>query len=218
MRIALCLTGQIRSHDLVKDSWKEHLLEPYNPDVFCHFSHKYDNSKFVNFYNSNCTLQYGSYSNKKIDDVINFFRPTSLKYSFPFFNENTKSMLYSIAESNKLKIEHEKNTGIEYDVVIKSRYDIRFQKKFDIQSIEDNTIYLTNRPGSCNGYGDWIAYGNSKSMDFYMNCFYAYENTDRILQLCPEGIWKEYLDRNNFKIKYIEKSFNVIREDGYIAV
>jgi len=218
MKVALCLSGQIRSHKLVEDSVNKYLMEPYKPDVFCHFWHKYDNQKYKNFYNENCTYDYGNYDNKKIQEVIKCYNPNSLKFSSPFYNENTRSMLYSIYESNKLRVEYEKNMHIEYDVVIKSRYDILFQKKIEIDEVEDKTIYLINRPGGCGGYGDWIIYGNSKTMDFYMNCYLEYKNTQRILQPCPEGIWKEYIDSNNYRIKYIEKCFNIVREDGFLII
>lgn len=215
MKTALCLSGQIRSHHLVKESIKKHVIDVYNCDVFCHFWHKYDNEKFKNFYNSNCGYDYGRYDSKKIDDVINFYNPVSLKYSFPFIKQNTKSALYSRFESNKLKTEYEKNNNMKYDLVIKCRFDMLFKSDLKIQEIEENTVYLLNRPGGCGGYADWVVYGNSQIMDSYMNVYEEYKDKDRILQPCTEGIYGEYLNGRGIAVKYIERVFSIVREDGF---
>jgi len=214
MKVALCLSGQIRSHELVKGSIKKHLLDLYNCDVFCHFWHKYDNEKYKNFYNPQCASDYGIFDDKKIKDVIDFYKPKSLKYSFPFFDQNTKSMLYSICESNKLKSEYEKHNNVKYDLVIKCRYDMMFKGDLNIPKIQENLIYLLNRPGGCGGYGDWVVYGNTKIMDIYMNAYEIYKNTERILQPCPEGIYYEYLNNMGVAVNYIDRVFSVVREDG----
>lgn len=212
MKVALCLSGQIRSHELVKNSIKKHVIDLYDCDVFCHFWHKYDDEKFKNFYNANCGYDYGKYDSKKIDDVINFYKPVSLKYTFPFIEQNTKSMLYSVQEANNLKLEYEKNNNMEYDVVIRCRYDILFKENFELDYPKNNTAYLMQRSV---GYNDWVIYGNSKTMDIYSNAYQHYQNTERILQSCPEKLYQDYLNNKDLSVNYIKRTFSIIREDGF---
>ena len=56
MKVSLCLSGQIRSQTLVRDSIKKYLIDPYDCDVFCHFWHRYDNLKYQNYYNKSDTF------------------------------------------------------------------------------------------------------------------------------------------------------------------
>lgn len=216
MSIALCLTGQIRSHNLVNGSVRKNLLDLYDMDVFCHLWHDNDNSYYRSFY---CpTTIHGQYGKDKVKEIIDFYEPTSLKYEKPFIAENTKSMMYSFMASNNLKIEYEQNHNIEYDIVIKSRYDLFFTNPLKIDSVEDGIIYLMNRPGGCGGYNDWLCYGNSRTMNVYMQAYESYKDTERIKQQCPEGIFKEHLDRNGIRVSYINRVFSIMREDGNMVV
>lgn len=214
MKVSLCLSGQIRSHSIVKDSVKKNLIDIYDCDVFCHFWHRYDDIKYQNYYNKSDNDQYGSYSFDNLKEIVNFYKPISLKYEFPYFEQNTKSMLFSIKQSNNLRIEYEKNSGVDYDVVIKSRYDILFKSPLIIENVEDNTIYTICRPGGCGGYNDWVIYGKPNVMNIYCNIYDSYKDTKRILELCPEGIFGEYLDNLGIKVKYINRVFGVVREHG----
>jgi hypothetical protein len=214
MKVSLCLSGQIRSQTLVRDSIKKYLIDPYDCDVFCHFWHRYDNLKYQNYYNKSDTDQYGSYSSDSVKEIVDFYKPISLKYQFPLFEQNTKSMLFSIYESNNLRTEYEKNLGIVYDVVIRSRYDILFKSQLIIEEVKDNTIYTINRPGGCGGYNEWVVYGKPNVMNVYSNIYNEYKNTQRILELCPEGMFGEYLNKLGIQVKYINRVFGVVREHG----
>jgi hypothetical protein len=214
MKYALCLTGQIRSHNLVCESVKKNFLDLYDMDIFCHIWHKNDHSPQKSFYSG---IVHSQYHTEKIHKVIDFYKPLSFKYEEPYIPENPKSMMCSFMKSNNLKREYEENNGIKYDVVIKSRFDIFFSRPFVIEDVEDKTIYLINRPGGCGGYNDWVCYGNSETMNTYMETFETYKDTDRIRQKCPEGIFKQHLDNNGISVKYIDRVFSIMREDGNLV-
>lgn len=214
MRVALCLSGQIRSFNHVQQSLRDFLITPYNCDVFCHFWHKYDGSSYQNFYNYDDPTDYGSFKDYKLYDIFDFLKPTSIRFDFPSISENAKSMLRSIAKSNDLKKEHEKINNFKYDLVVRARWDLLYTEKINLHECKNNEIYLIDRPGGCGGVNDWFAYGTSETMDEYANVYYAFENTDRIKQLCPEGVLGMHLSNNNINVNIISKTFFVVRADG----
>lgn len=216
MKVALCLSGQIRSIDLIKEKLLENIVFPNNCDIFCHTWHEYNNSKYTNYYNplDSDFVNFGSYSFKNIEKVITYLNPTSFEFEYPYFSENTKSMFYSLMRSNDLKNKHEKNINQKYDVVIRSRYDILFETKLNINEMEENKIYLSFRPGGCGGVNDCFAYGSSHVMNIYCNLYNEYKDTERILLPCPEGILSEYLNNKKISLSEPNLEYSVIREDG----
>jgi len=217
MRIALCLSGQIRSFDLVKSSLMNNLINIYHCDVFCHFWHNNDNSKYINSNNPKCTVKYGEYNINNVLDVIKTLKPTSVLYEEPMHKENTKSMLCSIMKSVKLKKDYEIEHDFKYDAVIRARYDLRYNNQFYINPLQKDLVYVKNRPGGCGGINDWLAYGDSDSIDIYSNTFNAFEDTERIKEGCPEGILQQHLINNNVNIKILNSSFDIVREDGSLV-
>lgn len=218
MKIALCLSGQIRSFDLVYQNLINNLIVPNDCDVFYHTWHMYDNSKYINFYNptDNKYVKYGSYSYENVEKVINHLKPVSFLFEKPVIQQNTKSMFYSVMKSNSLKCQYENLMGFKYDIVIRSRSDIFFPDKvvLDSNSVSDNVIYLSYRPGGCGGVNDAFAYGNSIIMDKYSHIYSEYEHTSRIRQPCPEGIIFDFLRQTNIKVKSPPFSYDMIRENG----
>lgn len=218
MKIALCLSGQIRSFDLVYQNLLDNLINPNQCDVFYHTWHTYDNSKYTNFYNpsDNKYVSYGAYSYENVEKVINHLNPTSFCFEKPVIAQNTKSMFYSMMKSNSLKCDYENLMGFKYDIVIRSRSDIFFPDKvvLDYDSIIDNIIYLSYRPGGCGGVNDAFAYGNSMTMDKYSDIYSQYAHTDRICKPCPEGIIFNFLRETNIKVKNPPFPYVMVRENG----
>lgn len=218
MKVALCLSGQIRSFDLVYQKLLDNLIIPNNCDVFYHTWHSYNESKYVNYYNpeDNMCVHYGAYSNKNLEKVIKHLKPVSFSFEEPFIPQNTKSMFYSLMKSNDLKCNYERMMGFKYDIVIRSRSDILFLEKviLDKNSVEDNIIYLSYRPGGCGGVNDAFAYGKSDIMDRYSNIYEEQKDTDRIYQTCPEGLIYNFLLKTDIKIKKPPFAYSMLRENG----
>lgn len=213
MKVAICFSGQLRSFDLVKNSLKENLLSQHDCDVFCHFWNRYDGIKYENYYNPNCEHEYGVYGKYKIEDIIDFLKPKSLCFEYPSINQNMKSMFYSIKKSNKLKSDYEKNNNFKYDVVIRARYDLFYNKKIELKDVNDKELYAFNRFGSVY-VNDWFFYSSSPIMDTVTS---IYENTvyaeDKSIP-CPELVLESYLNNKNININKINLGINILREDG----
>jgi len=218
MRVALYFSGQIRSFDLVKEDLLKNLIEPNNCDVFMHVWHKYDSSKYVNYFNpsDNNYTHYGSYNNDILKNVIDTLKPVSFQFEYPFIPQNTRSAFYSAMKCNQLKRGYEDMMQFKYDVVIKSRTDILFQDTFSVDNVLANVVYLSFRPGGCGGVNDSLAYGTSTIMDLYCDMYNSYKDTERINQLCPEGIVHEYLLNKGVQLQKPPNRYSIIREDKSI--
>lgn len=215
MRIALCISGQIRSFDIIKESLKNNLIDNYDMDIFVHFWNRYDDNIKVNEgqFNHICQNEYGQFNETNINELLNFLKPKSFKIEEPIeYAQNTESMFYSIEQSNNFKIEYEKRYNFEYDVVIRSRIDIYHNSKFEL--FENNSINIIDRPGGCGGLNDWLAFGNSKNMNMISSIYSEYKDNIRIKQICPEGILGDVVFNKKININYIPKTFNVIRKNG----
>lgn len=216
MKIALCLYGQIRSFDLVKESLILNLLNVHNPDVFIHFWNLYDSSIKVNegqFNHVNGVIEYGNFNESSIDEILNLLKPKIFKVDEPMsFAQNTESMFYSIEQSNELKSEYESRYNFRYDLVIMSRIDLHHNRELSL--LNNDSLNLINRPGGCGGLNDWLFYGRSEIIDSVSKIFSHYKDSDRIKERCPEGIIGEFVNKNNIPVNHIEKTFYIIRKNG----
>lgn len=221
MKKCLCLSGQIRSWSLVKNNWLINFIN-LNPDidVFCHFWHSFDNSEYVknkgNGIIENQNL--GKYGDYDFNDVIGFFKPKSFQIENPLDinTSNTHSMFNSIQRCNNIKNEYEINHNIKYDIVIRSRFDLIFNRPFIINDVVENTLYVKNRPGGCGGLNDWLAYGNSDVMNSYSNIINSIDEFNLVGD-CAEGVIGNFADKNKLNIYYIDNVFTIMRNDGQMV-
>jgi hypothetical protein len=226
-KIALCFHGQIRSWNLIKDSLKEKLIDIHKPDIFFHFWERFDsldyhNSLVKDMFNDhgpenesilNYENYYGKFNEYSIDEILQYLKPKAFKIEEPLSDmKNTKSMFYSIEQCKKLRIEYEKRTNIDYEIIIISRIDIFHNYVFEI--IENDSLNLIYRPGGCGGFNDWLIYGNPIYIDIITNIYSSFQNSDRINKPCPEGIIGDLVSSNNLNVNYINKNFDVIRKNG----
>ena len=89
-----------------------------------------------------------------------------------------------------------------YDIVIRSRFDIKLNKKLDF-SLDMNKLQI---PFDCfdtsNGYVDCIGYSSSDIMDLYSETF---NNIDSIMEkynmrLCGEYVLRKQIDDNGIQV------------------
>lgn len=218
MKIALCLSGQLR---FLQQGYAENIfpfiLQGNDIDVFIHtwaIDDEQDGKSYIN----GGGFAMGSPVNKSyMLDALNLYRPVKylIQQQIPFENgkypertmpgiksHNLFSMFYSIYKSNQLKTEYEKENNFTYDIVIRCRFDIKLDKKIDL-TVDMSKIYL---PFNCfdtsNGYVDSVGYSSSNNMDIYSATF---NNIDTIMTnydigFCGEYILRKQLDSNNLQI------------------
>mgnify|MGYP007113563026 FL=1 len=164
MKIALCISGKPRS---------SMFCYPYIYDTFINnehqvdtFIHSWDECRAIDLYNPK-KLEINS-DREALDVLVPILDLNGIK-----IEGNTKNnmlMYYSIKKCFDL-IEGE------YDVVIRTRFDLLLQPKFDIESILNDLsnkkydIYIPTEEFNMGGYNDQLAIGTYDAMKIYSDTF-----------------------------------------------
>jgi len=171
MRIALLISGYLRSFKENVGKIKENIIQDHEVDVFIHITTE-DESKYIN---EPIEMEFirSQLSPKIIVMTSNLEFSNNSKLNH-LLNQN-----YKIHRMNREMTEYSNIQGIEYDVVIKIRPDVYVNSKIDFQ-ISENTVYIPedskmdkNRlacpsdPYIC----DIIAYGDPRVMTGYFQYF-----------------------------------------------
>lgn len=220
MKIALCLSGQLR---FLQQGYVENIfpfiLQGNDIDVFIHtwaIDDEQDGKSYIN----GGGFAMGSPVNKSyMLEALNLYRPVKylIQQQIPFENgkypertmpgiksHNLFSMFYSIYKSNQLKTEYEKENNFTYDIVVRSRFDIKLDNKLDFTK-DTSLLYM---PFNCfdpsNCIVDSVGYSNSMNMNIYADTF---NNIDDIMnnydiRFCGEYILKKQLEINNVKVEH----------------
>lgn len=186
MKIALCLHGLFNSQfDFSSNGYdgfkyiKKNILEKGNVDIYLHSWELEKKDIILNLYNpkvSKFEVQKNFseiIENRNLNNLQNTPRPI----------KNVISHFYSVTESIKLAFE----SGIKYDIIIKSRFDLgrinretsgpNKQNPFPVQcinfqtNIEKNKLYMANWNHFSMGPADMWFYGCSKIMNNFTKLF-----------------------------------------------
>jgi hypothetical protein len=168
MKIALCLSGQprgLRAFEYVK----RNLLDQYDVDVYCHFwntgNFEFDisNFKFItrNYQPTAWIVEkeMGPEDAYKYTRIVNSFHPAHFTLSF----------YRSLYLANSLRIEQEIDTGIKYDWVVRSRFDLALNFVIPFSELDSTKLYVPNdRMNDTHDFcNDQFAYGSPEIMDKY---------------------------------------------------
>lgn len=184
MKTAICFSGELRTFRVAVPRILNY-FKGYNADIFCHTwnttgdtQHEQVDFEYLNnlIQNSEHTLQ-----NIKVEKSIN--------HSGPFGN-----MLYSIQQANLLKRKYEIQNNFDYDLVIKTRYDMLMPpgKEFGTRQIDQRVLYyslgnrgLVHTDVGKHGLSDIIFWGDSPTMDIACDTYryYNWQAYPRYLQL-----------------------------------
>ena len=211
MKVALLLTGQLRTVEMLKYLYLNTLILPYDADVFLGIDL---NNKQQCAYKNSTNQTTLEEANKTID----FFKPIN---SFILHDNNPCNLLlrqyYVVKKTYEmLKIYSDKN-NIKYDLIIRLRFDqlifskeiqlpnemwnnelkaclynqdninilknYSIDKKFIFEEVNDNTIYVFD-------FGDFKHYKYANDQFFYHNhtllekMLNFYDNIDCIMKYC----------------------------------
>jgi len=186
MKIAICMSGQLRSWEIAKENqkwfWTTHhqYSEDNTPDYFIHtWDYSGDRTGVSRPYEMRNVTQ------KEFDKVIEWYEPK--KYIFDkeknpelfYGNDHWSSLFYSFSQSVMLKRQYELENNFEYDLVIKTRPDLVFHPKqhFIEQYMDDGLVYTTHggpQESECDlvNYNDCCFYSNSYTMDILVDLYF----------------------------------------------
>ena len=207
MKVCLLLSGHMRNSEEVFPYFKSNLLDRYDVDTF------------ISVWDSSTIYVH----TPKIYENIKLFKPIAFEmenYEAGFqqifwdivkdneykleTNANlvsAYSMWYKTMRVNQLKQTHSKLFG-EYDIVIKTRPDIKIESPIELIQPMDNTIYVPKGWDWSEGIGDLMAYGKPNVMDTYCNLTHNFKDiTDKLDRINPERILKSHLMNGGFQIE-----------------
>ena len=198
MRIALCLSGQPRGLPLSLKMLKANLVGIENMDIFLHAW--FDSSTIGQPYDSAQAQQQGRVGlvHPQTEEMLLGLNPKDYLFEpqkeFPFTRifasppeanqERMASIFYSIYTANMLKKRYELLNGFEYDLVIRARYDLWYEKPIDVMEYweQSRTHIVTadkfqgirNNPNFHQGgytMTDLFAFSTSKNMDVFCDTY-----------------------------------------------
>jgi hypothetical protein len=190
MKVALCLFGQPRliENPYTHKSHHSWIMEKYDTDVYAHswvsederpFDYsdwgigmgladvqvKYVKSIILNNY---CPKKYSFEEPKTFSLEEDVRKKVQLLNYYSLNNEiNLMSHLYSMSKSIELL-----DKSVEYDWVILSRYDNYIESLPDLNSLDKNSLYLSNR---YQHFCDVIIFGGVDQIST-LNCFEDFNN------------------------------------------
>ena len=230
IKIALCLSGEPRNSMFSFPYMYESILSLNNDsnfevDTFIHFSKTF---RAFNLYNSKKYLFEPFLIADIIPYILKLKYPPELKsiFSYDLFNTTNSNnlvnqirMLKNVQTCFNLAKSYSK-----YDIVIRCRPDIYFNKKINLKYIIQNIIMLkkydifipkkdTIDKTPHNEYSDQFAVGNFKSMEIYSDMFNNIESLLFETKNLKAEIWyKNYLDSKNLKIHEEILDSNLVRD------
>lgn len=242
MRIGIVLFGHLRSYRQTLGSFrqlKEALQTAGDVDVFCH-TWEIEESITPSWWKENDTNEVLP-PTVRDEDIIAAYRPQAFiieqtkQFDEPDFGivsnipmRGMISMLYSQYRSFELLKEYEQKNGIQYDVVVKTRFDLLYEIADDFTSLarlslHNNCLYLpTSNPYELVGaYSDIFAIGPRKLMEQYFSfnkkikeAVAIYKN-EGYRQMIPELCMSVYLEKNLIPInETVGIRIQILRQSG----
>jgi hypothetical protein len=225
MRVALCISGELRRVKTFFPAIERHILEPYNPDVFISTWDmpsgiptsvaltERDPAKLATFDETvDMYKPLGTYRQKYDEEIKKYLKSVG---NTP--TDNLLCMSFHIMKSLTLAMERTQLTGQLYDVIVRYRFDYAVKIKFEDFDMSNINIPAEHGYG---GYQDQFAFGGTNAMMTYGLWFpnlpiierdYAQANNlptnllDRPpMPYNPESALKRYLTLTNTKVSLIQ--------------
>jgi len=230
MKVALCLSGHLRSYEAAYPTLKKAILDQFNPDIFIFTwdTIGFDGANRGDEHLVDTPVDPGRlrqlYLPKKLMikpgrrwNTLRYHRRMGQGMRNP---EVVCGMFYGIFKANALRNEFERKNHFTYDAVIRGRADLSFQSILEPKEILHcqvaNGIYFPNF-GDYKGVNDQFAFGNSASMNIYSG---IYQNLNHFFNLgCrwhPESLTKFNIDYFNLPIFRSSIIYDILRANGSI--
>lgn len=232
MRIALLLSGHLRTYKIAATQLERYSLNGVQPDVF------------IGNWSSDEELHKSEY----IEDIIyKLYKPKLYKrYDDLVPNINIDKKYYKTDPNGTKSMFHirvnlfndfEKyclENNVKYDVIILSRFDVIPALRLNLNKQKLNnlicgSIILFNGAytSEFSGVSDMIAIGVQSKIKEYLDFYYNFErdidefidSEKYILEIIPEILLGRYIKNNKIKYEYIDNAIIVIRnnvEDSFI--
>lgn len=216
MKIALCLSGYPRFYDRLDTndygdcdvyihSWFDKTGNIEKESCAGSFT---SSNKFLEYVANNNVIRYFNPSNHLFESYKSKYEEFLSHYSkFRNCEGETRKSVFPMFYSLKKSIELALQSGITYDIIVRSRFDLKLEQK--ISYVVDSNIHIPDQFHFF-GLNDQFAYGSPKVMETYSKV-YDYLSIHPDIQLNPETILKRYLYDKKIKVDLTEDWFYLLR-------
>lgn len=214
MKVAICLSGELRSIRRCLPVMKSKLLDHFNDyDIFYHtWNDDPDLSEL------SCLVKTGHLRDLMIAPRINLDEMRYNRRKRAEVNiQGFLRQLYCLQQCNYLKTKYECDNNFEYDVVIRLRPDLLIDS-FDYNPNDftdlSSSVYIPDHD-SWHGYNDRFYYSNSPNMDKLSNRLLLvdeYFNMGGLIHY--ETFFKYIVDLNGLTVKSIPSRSVLLRTNG----
>lgn len=226
MKLALCLSGQPRSHKLAYQYIRHNLLNSNDVDVFIHTWKPEDPEEFGRLFSE----LYRNYQPKDIELEHKLPEHVGENMHVPNLSHpayGCLSMFYSIYKSNNLRKQYELSTGTKYDFVIRSRFDFALNVSINYRTLKRDRIYISKDVEDGDSlFNDQFAISSPEIMDLYSSTYLTANHLYQTgTELCAHALLEKMMDSFSVPVEridldhpFIDGMFNkgrhsLIRED-----
>jgi len=221
-KYALLLAGQPRTFEFCYLSLKHHILDVYNPDVFiCADS---EGEKLAQLYKP-VGMAIVNHQDA-YQEAIDLRNSLGLSPNIP---EAALSVAYKVMLCNGMKMAQEIVNKAAYDVIILTRFDVKFATVQPIGEIKLDTLYVPfidaypiksdERPGHhWGGYSAHLSWMSSHVADKLANMYFSEVDWLKLATEAkadwgqnPEHVLEFYCTRNNINVEFINVDMMLIR-------
>lgn len=187
MKIALCISGQMRTFEECYPKLKENIINVLKPDIFIHAwsnagistkTNKENNKRFTDkivtydilnklYKPKKCIIE--KFKPHYTDELKNIKVPEILKIKEPRHYKGTLPMFYKIYECNNLKKKWEQKNNFLYDIVIRFRPDLIIKEKIPNKIFNHPHIiwFSDYKINTSSQVSDKFAISDSINMNYY---------------------------------------------------
>jgi hypothetical protein len=178
MKVALLISGEMRTHQECFSNLSKTIIKKYNPDIFIHTWKKkglsikdaraHHDESYTSIYNEIASIEQSFYESY-FDTILNIQRPQELKEREPLNSRGNLPLFYKMEQCFELMEKHEKENDFLYDYVIRMRPDLEvFGNLPNLKELSPKCIYLSHSKISAS---DQFAIGSRAPLKYYCSVF-----------------------------------------------
>lgn len=229
MKIAICLSGYMRGYKDNVKSLLTHVASEHDADIFVH---TWDKMGLPSAWHG-CDDAHPDDTDNHLAEIHKLLSPKAICVEPVFswdlssfarpglqrFHENFPMMFYKIHKCDELRKESEAASGREYDLVIRTRPDIRYLSRINMGVLDKDKLHIPQMPSyyviAGKSYNDQIAIGTPCLMSIYSA---AADKVSKYVNAMEyygaERFLGWYLDGSNVCVDTLDAQYLITRMNG----
>jgi len=224
-RVALLLSGHLRSWDKCFPALEALILGPLQPDVFISTWAMMGSSPLID----GSTVSQSTHSivgriNAAYNPVKLEIEPLRVGGGIKYrglvvdgrSSDGVSNLFYKKWKVNQLRLNHEKTSSVKYDACIFARPDLKFTDIIPNEAIEEamNDKLMLPDMGHWDGLNDQVAVANSEAAAKYAACHAMMDGLVRRAVFRPEVLLKQHIKDQKLSVGFFHTDYEIERIVG----